>query len=560
MAKSFDYIVVGAGTAGCTLADRLSADGRHHVLLVEAGGDDRHWMLQMPAGLRSVFKPTSRFNWWYHTTPQSHLDGRRISQPRGKVLGGSSSINGMTFLRGNPLDYKRWADELGCRGWSFAECLPYFRRAERFEGEADAYRSKTGSVGVRRQERLSPLNQAFLEAGKQAGHALVEDVNGYRQEGVGRFDMSVRDGVRSTSAREHLHRNARRPNLEVRTHTQVERVLIDGAQVTGVRLRRKGAEPANVLATREVILSAGGVATPQILMLSGIGPADHLHECGIDVVLDRPNVGENLHDHLEAHVQVETRQPVSLNRELAWHRMAWAGLQWILVRRGVASVNQCHVGAFLRSDKRVEWPDLQIHFFPVFFGENWMPDARTRGYRLGVGPMRPTSRGRLRLDPDNPRGMPSIDPNYLATEHDRVVTRAGLRLGREILGQPAFGIYHERETQPGPDVQSDEALDAFIRADAGSAYHPCGTCRMGPEDDPAAVVNPELRFLGLEGLRVVDASVIPRIPSANINAPIFMIAEKASDLILGRTLPPAEHVPYYRAPAGTTGRPIDGGA
>jgi len=416
------------------------------------------------------------------------------------------------------------------------------------EGPADEFRSNAGAVGVRRQRELDPLNAAFLEAGQQAGHVLTDDVNGYRQEGVSRFDMSVEKGYRSTSAREHLHRKGPRSNLDVRTHTRVERLILSDGRVIGVRLRRGDGEPVDVHTTREVILSAGVFATPQILMLSGIGPADDLHTLGIDVARDEPRVGANLQDHLEAHLQVETDQPVSLNRELRLHRMAWAGLQWFAFKRGVAAVNQCHVGAFIRSSDTVTHPNLQVHFFPVFFGEDWIPDARTRGYRLGVGPMRPTSRGRVRLDPDDPQGMPLIDPNYLATADDRGEMRAGIRMGREILRQPAFAPYHKREAIPGPDVQSDDDIDAFIRQDASSAYHPCGTCRMGAADDPAAVVDPQLRLRGLDGLRIVDASVMPRLPSANINAPVFMIAEKASDLVLGRPPLPAEPVGYYRAP------------
>ncbi len=533
MKSSYDYIIVGAGTAGCVLAHRLSEDGQYSVLLVENGGDDRSWILQMPAGLRSAFKPSSKFNYWFKTEPQPHLNNRQIDQPRGKVLGGSSSINGMTFLRGNSLDYDNWATEEGCVGWSFADCLPYFKKFERRDGLANDYRNNSGMVGVKTQHELNPLNAAFLQAGQQAGHELTDDVNGYQQEGVSRFEMSVENGYRSSSARAYLHSQSKRKNLTIVTGARVTRVLIERSQAMGVEFL-KGGKTIKIAATREVILSAGVFGTPQILMLSGIGPEEHLKKHGLPVVQHVPQLGENLQDHIEAHIQVETDQLVSLNRYLKPHLMAWAGLQWFGWKGGVAAVNQCHVGAFLRTDSTVSHPNIQFHFFPIYFGANWIPNPHKNGYRLGAGPLRPESRGRVRLASADPHDRPLIDPNYLATDKDRGEIRQSIKMGRELLAQPAFKKFHRREDLPGVDVKTDAELDAFIRKDASSAYHPCGTARMGADGDERAVVDLQLRFNGVLGLRVVDASVIPTIPSANINACVFMLAEKAADNILGK--------------------------
>ena len=546
MKQTYDYIIVGAGTAGCVLAHRLSESGGFSVLLLEHGGDDRRWVIQMPAGLRSVFKPTSKYNYWFRTTPQAHLNRREIDQPRGKVLGGSSSINGMTFLRGNPRDYDDWAEREGCAGWSFADCLPYFKKLERRDGPADAFRSNSGMVGVKSARELSPLNAAFLDAGRQAGYALTDDVNGYRQEGFGRFDMSVEGGYRSSAARCYLHRQPKRDTLEVVSGTKVLRVAVEHGRAVGVDIA-KGGRSSRVRAAREVVMAAGVFGTPQILMLSGIGPEAHLKKHGIAVLHNAPMLGENLHDHLEVHVQVETDKPVSLNRYLKPHLMVWTGLQWFGWKGGVAAASLCHVGAFLRTDAAVTHPNIQFHFFPVYFGANWVPDPSKNGYRLGAGPMRPESRGTVRLASDNPVDAPLIDPNYLATERDRHEMREGLKMGREVLSQPAFKDFHRREDLPGDDVRSDAELDAFIREDASSAYHPCGTARMGADGDDRAVVDLALRFRGVEGLRVVDASVIPAVPSANINACVFMIAEKAADMILGREPLTSEATPYFRA-------------
>ena len=422
MQSEFDYVIAGAGSAGCVLARRLS-DAGHKVLLIEVGGSDSSWIIRMPAGLRSAFKPTSKYNWWYHTEEQRHLNNRRIQQPRGRVLGGSSSINGMTWLRGHPLDYDRWEAE-GATGWSWADCAPYFKKIES-STVASPYRGQDGPIRAQRQESLSPLNAAFLEAGRQAGFALTDDVNGYRQEGVSRFEMSVRNGIRNSSAYGYLHSLGEHPNLSIWLGCEVQRVTLEGRRATGLQIRRKN-KVVEVRAQCETLLCSGVFGSAQLLMLSGIGPAEHLREHDLACAVDLPGIGQNLQDHLECHIQVETREPISLNRELQPHRMLWAGIQWFGLRKGVAAVNQCHVGAFLNSSPGTPHPDIQFHFFPVFFDKDWIPVSTTYGYRIGVGPMRPTSRGSVRLRSNKVADPLRIDPNYMATEEDWRVMREAM--------------------------------------------------------------------------------------------------------------------------------------
>ena len=541
MKTTFDYVIAGAGSAGCVLARRLS-DAGHQVLLLEVGGSDKSWIIQMPAGLRSAFKPTSKYNWWYYTEQQQHLNQRKIQQPRGKVLGGSSSINGMTWLRGHALDYDRWQQQ-GAEGWNWASCLPYFKKLES-SGVNSPYRGTTGPIGVQRQAALSPLNGAFLQAGQEAGFGLTEDVNGWQQEGVSRFEMSVSKGVRNSTAFSYLHSQKHKHNLTVWLGCQVLKVNLEAACATGFKVKHKG-RVIDVRAAKEALLCSGVFGSAQLLMLSGIGPAQHLQAHGIECKVDLPGVGENLQDHLECHIQIETKEPVSLNRELQPHRMLWAGLQWFGYKQGVASVNQCHVGAFLNSSADTPHPDIQFHYFPVFFDKHWIPLSTTYGYRIGVGPVRPTSRGNVRLKSNNINDPLLIDPNYMATDEDWRVMREAMRLGLEVAQQPAFKRFHYREDTPGKHIRNGTAMDEFIREDAASAYHPCGTCKMGHNDDSMAVVDSQLRVFGVDKLRVIDAAVIPSLPSANINAATIMIAEKASDMLLGNSPLAPETLAYH---------------
>lgn len=526
--ERYDYLITGAGSAGCVLARRLS-DAGNKVLLIEAGMNDKSWILRMPAGLRSTFKPSSKYNYWFKSTKQKYLDNREIDQPRGKVLGGSSSINGMTWLRGHPLDYNRW-EEQGAKGWAWEECFDYFKKIESSEIN-DGYRGQTGFIKAQRYENLSPLNLAFIEAGIEAGFKKSEDVNGFQQEGVSRFEMSVDNGIRNSASYGYLHSQRDNSNLTILLNAQTEKILIKNSIAEGLVVKHRG-HSTHIFATKEVLISAGVFGSPQLLMLSGIGPKAHLQDKGIETLVDLPAVGENLQDHLECHIQIETKEPVSLNKELQPHRILMAGLKWFGFKKGVASVNQCHVGAFLKSEESISHADIQFHFFPLFFDKNWIPQPTTYGYRLGVGPMRPSSRGHVKLRSLNIEDQPLIEPNYMSTQKDWEIMRRAMRLGHQLLSQEAFKKFHYREDTPAIDMNDDNELDDFIRKDASSAYHPCGTCKMGHESDTSAVVSPELKVKGLGNLRIVDASVIPSLPSANINATTIMIAEKASDIIL----------------------------
>jgi choline dehydrogenase len=542
--KSFDYVIVGAGSAGSALASRLTEDGRHSVLVLEFGGSDRSIFIQMPAAL-SIPLNMKAYNWGYWSEPERELNNRRISCPRGKALGGSSSINGLVYVRGHALDFDRWEAE-GARGWSYAKVLPYFRRAESFRGTPSEYRGTDGPLVTTPGGRKNPLFDAFIEAGRQAGYPVSADLNGAEGEGFGGFDMTVKDGVRWSAANAYLRPAMKRPNLAVETHALVTKILFEGRRAVGVAYERGG--KMHEVRAREVILSGGAINSPQLLKLSGVGPGAELHALGIPVVRDLPGVGENLQDHLEYYFQLASRQPITLYRHTGLVGRGIVGLQWLLRGTGLGASNQFEAGAFIRSAAGIEHPDIQYHFLPLAVTYDGNTLASEHGFQAHVGSLRSKSRGHVRLRSPDPREAPRIVFNYMTHPDDWTEMRASLRLTREIFSQPAFAPYAGREIQPGAACQSDAEIDEFLREKLESAYHPCGACKMGSASDPMAVVDPETRVIGLEGLRVVDSSIMPSITSGNLNAPTIMLAEKAADMILGR-----DPLPASNAPVGVAG-------
>jgi len=545
MRTSYDYVIVGGGSAGSVLANRLSADGSTSVLVLEAGRPDYRWdvFIHMPAAL--TFPIGSRFyDWRYESEPEPCMNGRRIHHARGKVLGGSSSINGMIFQRGNPLDYAKWARDSGMERWDYAHCLPYFKRIETCTAGGDLYRGDSGPLVLERGPAENPLFAAFFEAVQQAGYPLTDDVNGYRQEGFARFDRNIRRGRRHSASVAYLRPAMARPNLSVVTRAAVGRIHFEGRRAVGVSYAQRG-RPRSV-AAGEVILCGGSINSPQLLQLSGVGNADELGSLGIDVVHDLPGVGENLQDHLEVYVQYASRLPVSVAPGLAYWRRPIIGFQWLFLRSGLGATNHFEAGGFVRSNDDVAYPNLMFHFLPIAIRYDGSAPSGGHGYQVHIGPMNSDARGSVKIRSADPSVYPALRFNYLSTDRDRREWVEAIRIARDILNQPAFEAFNAGEISPGSDVESDDEILAWVAKDGETALHPSCTARMGC--DALSVVEPDsMKVRGLEGIRVVDASVMPYVTNGNIYAPVMMIAEKAADLILGNTPLPPLAAEVYRA-------------